>query len=126
MIEGETPLSGGDPPGLDTLQNSWLRVLLRLWCLKPADARTSGDPRAIVFALGLACLGAWVGIDWVQRQPEPEFSIEGIPLIAWYVLAVVALAGLLWWRIRPRPPFAAMLILSLGAFPVPLLLVGGR
>jgi hypothetical protein len=65
-----------------------------------------------------------MAVDWWQRQPDPEFSIDGIPLLAWYVLAVLALAGLLRWRSRPRPAFAAMLVVALGAVPVPLLLVG--
>jgi hypothetical protein len=65
-----------------------------------------------------------MAVDWWQRQPDPEFSIDGIPLLAWYVLAVLALAGLLRWRARPRVAFGAVLILALGAAPVPLLLVG--
>jgi hypothetical protein len=69
-------------------------------------------------------LAAWTAVDWWQRQPDPEFSVDGIPLLAWYVLAVLAVAGMLRWRARPRSTFGAMLILALGAVPVPLLLVG--
>jgi len=97
---------------------------LRLWCLKSAAAEPPGNPSAAIIVLTLACLSAWMVVDWWQRQPDPEFSIDGIPLLAWYVLAVLALAALLRWSARPRPGFGAMLILALGAVPVPLLLVG--
>jgi hypothetical protein len=65
-----------------------------------------------------------MAVDWWQRQPDPEFSIDGIPLLAWYALAIWILAGLLRWRARPRPAFGTMLVVALGAVPVPLLLVG--
>ena len=99
-------------------------MLLRLWCLKSADAESCGNPLAAIIVLSVSCLAAWMAVDWWQRQPDPEFSIDGIPLLAWYVLAVLALAALLRWRVRPRPAFGAMLILALGAVPAPLLLVG--
>jgi hypothetical protein len=141
MIEGETtgaPAGGSpgagpppaEPPAAEppaagnTPQGSWFRVLLRLWCLKSANVEPRGDPLAAIIVLSVSCLSAWVAVDWWQRQPDPEFSIEGIPLLAWYILAVLALAGLLRWRSRPRPAFGAMLVLALGAAPVPLLLVG--
>ena len=131
MIEGETtgaPAGGspgaGPPATGNTPQSSWFRVLLRLWCLKSADAQASGNPLAAIIVLSVSCLSAWVAVDWWQRQPDPAFSIDGIPLLAWYVLAALALAGLLRWRSRPRPAFGAMLVLALGAAPVPLLLVG--
>ena len=146
MIEGETPgVPAGGSPGAgspaaestvagstvagpptagDTPQGSWFKMLLRLWCLKSAEAEPRGSPLAAVIVLSVACLSAWMAVDRWQRQPDPEFSIDGIPLLAWYVLAALALAGLLRWRTRPRPAFGAMLILALGAVPVPLLLVG--
>ena len=98
-------------------------MLLRLWCLKSA-AEPHGNPLPAIIVLCAACLSAWVAVDWWQRQPDPEFAIDGIPLLAWYGLAVLALAGLLRWRVRPRPAFGAMLVVALAAVPVPLLLVG--
>src|SRR5450631_3561199 len=136
MIEGETAgaPAGGVPAGAvpvaeppaagDTPRGSWFRVLLRLWCLRSAAADPRRNPLAAIIVLSIACLSAWVAVDWWQRQPDPELSIDGIPLLAWYVLAVLALAGLLRWRARPRPAFGAMLVLALGAAPVPLLLIG--
>ena len=99
-------------------------MLLRLWCLKSAAAEPRDNPLAAIVVLSVFCVGAWMAVDWWQRQPDPEFSIDGIPLLAWYALAVWVLAGLLRWRARPRPAFAAMLVVALGAVPMPLLLVG--
>ena len=122
------PPAGGPPLGPtatgNTPQGSWFRVLLRLWCLKSADAESCGNPLAAIIVLTLSCLSAWMAVDWWQRRPDPEFSIDGIPLLAWYALAVWVLAGLLRWRARPRPAFGTMLVVALGAVPVPLLLVG--
>ena len=105
-------------------QVSWFRVLLRLWCLKATDAEPRGNPRATIIFLIFCCLGTWLAIDWWQRQPDPEFSVDGIPLLAWYALAILALAGLLRWTARPRPAWGPMLVLTLGAALVPLVLVG--
>src|SRR5882757_1358536 len=134
MIEGEPPGAPAGPPTEPPAaeppaaggapQASWFRMLLRLWCLKSADAEPRGNPLGAIIVLSVSCLSAWVAVDWWQRQPDPEFSIDGIPLLAWYVLGVVTLAALLGRRSRPRPAFGAMLVLALGAVPVPLLLVG--
>jgi hypothetical protein len=113
------PPTAGNVP-----QGSWFGVLLRLWCLRSAAAQPRGNPSAAISLLSLACLSAWLAVDWWQRQPDPEFSADGIPLLAWYMLGVLALAALLRWRARPRPAFGAMLVLALGAAPVPLLLIG--
>lgn len=96
-------------------------LLLRLWTL-----RQTGFPAlpstALLFGLGAAWLSLWVAIDWWEALPEPEFLLGGTPLLAWYALAILALAALLRWRSRPQPPFTATLLLSLGLVPVPLLM----
>jgi hypothetical protein len=102
---------------------SWFRALARLWFLRSAGAEPRGNPRVAAVLLGLLWLAAWVTIDRWQRQPDPEFSSDGIPLLAWYVLAALALAAVLARWSRPRPPFAASLVIVLGAVPMPLLLV---
>jgi len=65
----------------------------------------------------------WAGIDWWERQPEPVFATEGIPVLAWYVLAVLVLAVLLCRRSTPPPPLGAGIVLATGLVPLPLLLV---
>src|SRR6266700_1749173 len=91
----EGPPAGGPPAAGNPPQGSWFVALLRLWCLKSADAKPCGNPFSAILVLSFSCLSAWVAVDWWQRQPDPEFSIDAIPLLAWYVLAVLALAGLL-------------------------------
>jgi len=73
--------------------------------------------------MGAAWLSAWVAIDRWQIQPDPQFSAGGIPLLAWYAMAILGLAALLRWRSRTAA-FGPLLTLSMGAVPVPLLLVG--
>jgi hypothetical protein len=73
--------------------------------------------------LSAAWLAAWVIIDRWQRQPSPEFAPEGIPLLAWYALAVLGLAALLRLMSRPHAGFGESLVLALGLTPLPLLLM---
>jgi hypothetical protein len=74
--------------------------------------------------MGAAWLSAWVAIDRWQSQPDPQFFASGIPLLAWYVLAILGLAVVLRWCARPAPPFGPALALAMGAVPVPLLFAG--
>ena len=71
----------------------------------------------------LSWLAGWGWIDWWQRRPEPVFYPDGIPLLAWYALGVIALAALLRRRASLRHPPAAYGALALGLVPLPLLLV---
>ncbi len=63
----------------------------------------------------------WLTIDWWQALPDPRFLAGGAPLLAWYALAILALAALLRWAAKPMPDYAASLLLALGLVPVPLL-----
>jgi hypothetical protein len=66
-------------------------------------------------------LSAWIAIDRWQSQPDPQFFPSGIPLLAWYALAILGLAAVLRWRAHPAPAFGPVLALAMGAVPVPLL-----
>lgn len=115
--------AAGQPPPAAASQSSWFKTLLRLWCLLKVDAPPSGSPVPPGVFLALLSLGAWVAIDWWQRQPEPAFYADGIALLAWYALGVLAASALLRWRSRPRPASSATVVLVLGLVPLPLMLV---
>jgi hypothetical protein len=104
-------------------RSSWFKALARLWVLRAVDAEPRGSPRSAIVLMSLSWLAAWVAIDRWQRQPSPEFALDGVPLLAWYVLAVWALSACLRLMSRPRPAAGAALALALGAAPWPLLLV---
>jgi hypothetical protein len=101
----------------------WFRALGRLWLLQRVDAEPRGNPWVLIVVLALGWIGAWVFIDRWQRQPDPEFYVEGIPLFGWYVMAVLGLAQWLKWQSSSSPALPATLILVLGMVPVPLLWV---
>lgn len=107
----------GDPP------RTWLTALVRLWILRPVSAVPRGNPVLATVALCAAWLSLWVAIDRWEIQPEPQFYVGGIPLLAWYALAALGLAALLRWRSTPTPPFGCVLALVMGLVPIPLLLV---
>jgi hypothetical protein len=109
------------PTNADYPQQGWLPALLRLWLLKPVRSTPSGNPRRAILIMGAACLSAWIAIDRWQSQPDPQFFPSGIPLLAWYVLAILGLAAVLRWRARPAPAFGPVLALAMGAVPVLLL-----
>jgi hypothetical protein len=124
MSESE---SAGRPPEGSTddehLRPSWFRALARLWCLKAVAAEPKGSPVPAIVLLSWSWLAAWIVIDRWQRQPAPEFYADGIPLLGWYALAFLGLAGLLKWISNPRPAVGATLALALGLAPLPLLLI---
>jgi len=102
----------------------WLAALVRLWLLRPVRSMPAGGHLRAILIMGAAWLSAWVAIDRWQSQPDPQFLASGIPLLAWYVLAILGLAAVLRWCARPAPPFGPALALALGAVPVPLLFAG--
>ena len=73
--------------------------------------------------MGAGWLTTWIAIDRWQIQPDPRFFAGGIPLLAWYLLAILSLAALLRWRAHPAPAFGPALALAMGVVPVPLLFV---
>jgi hypothetical protein len=120
---GSPPAEGSPEPPVRPSARSWLGALLRLWCLRPLDGAPRGTGGAAIAALAITLLAAWVVIDRWQRQPDPEFSADGIALLGWYGMGVLGLAALLAWRAKTRLAFGAALVLSLGAVPLPLLLM---
>ena len=114
----ETTTNTDHPP------QGWLRALARLWLLRPVMTAPAGNPLRATLIMAAVWLAAWVAIDRWQSQPDPQFFPEGIPLIAWYVLAILALAALLRWRLRPAPGFGSLLAVAMGTVPVPLLFTG--
>lgn len=106
-----------EPPG-------WLTTLARLWALRPVTSMPSGNPLRATLAMSALWLAAWIRIDRWQSQPDPQFFAGGIPLLAWYALAILGLAALLRWRAHPAPAFGPALVLALAAVPVPLLFAG--
>jgi hypothetical protein len=113
----ETSTYSPDPP------QAWLSTLVRLWTLRRVRSAPAGNSTQATLIMAVVWLAAWVAIDRWQSQPEPQFFADGIPLLAWYVLAILALATLLRWRVRPAPAFGPVLALTMGTVPVPLLFV---
>jgi hypothetical protein len=111
------------PTAADDRQQAWPAALMRLWTLRPVRSAPSGNPTRATLIMGTVWLAAWVAIDRWQSQPDPQFFPGGIPLLAWYVLAILGLAYLLQWRAR-APDFEPVLTLTMGAVPVPLLFAG--
>src|ERR1700722_12373860 len=90
-------------------QRSWTR-LLQLWTLRKAIPNFSPSIYVLI-ALSLLWLLLWVGIDWWEALPDPQFVRAGVPLFAWYALAILAFAALLRGRSTPKPAFTAALLL---------------
>lgn len=103
---------------------SWLGSLLRLWLLRTVKSAPATNSTRAIIVMSVLWLAVWLAIDRFQSQPDPQFFAGGIPLLAWYVVGVLALAALLQRRARPEPAFAAALALTMGAVPVPLILAG--
>jgi hypothetical protein len=114
----EAPVSADHPP------QGWLTTILHLWLLRRVRSVPTGHPVRAAVIMSVLWLAAWVAIDRWQSQPEPRFFSQGIPVLAWYALAILALAALLRSTSRPKLEFAPALALTIGAVPVPLLFAG--
>src|SRR5258708_12106892 len=98
-----------------------LSSLLRLWGLR--EVRPDSPPTSfLAVCLSLVWLLLWVAIDWLEALPDPQFLVAGVPLLAWYALAILSLAAFLRRQSDPKPAFEASLLLCLGLVPLPLLL----
>jgi hypothetical protein len=98
---------------------STLGTLLRFWTLRD-------DLQPSATTVGSCCLLAvwtalWIGYDFWQALPDPQFTAQGIPLFAWYLVAALGLAAWLRSRCAPAPPSGAAFMLVAGLIPVPLL-----
>jgi hypothetical protein len=102
---------------------SWFKTLIFLWGFRKVTAVPRGSPVAVLLTLGSLWLALWLAIDWWERQPDPVLYLDGIPLLAWYGLAVLGLAALLRSRSTPRPPLGSAMVLAAGLVPFPLLLM---
>jgi Peptidase C13 family len=91
--------------------------------LRPVRSVPAGNPWRTALIMGAAWLAAWIAIDRWQIQPDPQFFAGGIPVLAWYLLAILGLAVLLRWRADPAPEFGPVLALTMGVVPLPLLFV---
>lgn len=114
------PMMNDIPPNPDGPRQGWLAALAHLWLLRPVDSAPAGNPLRATLIMAAAWLAAWAAINRWQSQPEPLFTAAGIPLLAWYALAVLALAELLRRQARPTAAYGSMLALAMGAVPVPL------
>jgi hypothetical protein len=113
----DSAVYAGQPP------RSWFAAFLRLWILRPIAAAPPGNPILAILGLCAAWLILWVALDWWESQPDPQFSTAGIPLLAWYVLAMLGFAAVLRWRAAPTPGFGGVLALTAGLVPFPLLVL---
>jgi Peptidase C13 family len=115
----ETESQDSAPPAASKPRQSSFATLLRLWTL--SDAAPAADP-SMRFLTGLACawLLLWLLIDWRAAQPEPQFQITGIPLLAWYGLAILALAAVLRSASRNNCSSAAAMLMTLALVPLPM------
>lgn len=117
MTETDSPEPSATAP------RRWWSSLLRLWTLRaPGELPAEGAPPTVLF-LGVFSLALWVAFDWWQSQPRPKFLATGIPLLAWYALAVLGLAALLRRWAAPRSPLAPLTVLAAGLLPILVVLL---
>ena len=123
MNENETPNQSVEAPASPAEpRQSHFALLLRLWASRKIAPVATGLSVPMLVILSLLWLSLWVAIDWWDALPDPQFLAAGVPLFAWYALAVLALAALMRWQSRPMPTYGATLTLALGLVPLPLLL----
>src|SRR5258708_11794386 len=106
---------------MDAKSRFSLTSLLRLWALREVGP-DSTPTSFLAVCLSLVWLLLWAAIDWLEALPDPQFLVAGVPLRAWYALALLSLAAFLRRQCNPKRAFEASLLLCLGLVPLPLLL----
>ncbi|MEA3141562.1 MAG: hypothetical protein QOK23_3731 [Gammaproteobacteria bacterium] len=104
------------------MENSHFAALGRLWTLRKVGALPPRGAVPFAACLGVFWLLLWVAINRWEAQPSPQFFSAGIPLFAWYALAILALASLMRLMSKPTLRFGTVLVLVLGLVPVLLVL----
>jgi hypothetical protein len=99
---------------------SW-KQLLRLWTLRRPGAEAIRPSTQMCVSLSSACLLLWLAFDWWSAGPEPQLAVVNLPLLAWYALAILALAALLRRQSWPVPAYPSALLMTLGLVPVLIL-----
>src|ERR1700690_2069067 len=105
-------------PGGDAAPAGWSKALLRLWCLQQPGPIYSPPSSRATWMVGAATCAAWIAIDRWENQPDPVFVGANVPILAWYVLAVVGRAAVMPGQSRPAPAYRDVLTLATGLVPM--------
>jgi hypothetical protein len=97
---------------------SWLVTIAHLLALRGKPGGSRAGASMVVAGLTLATLGVWIAVDWLKSQPNPEFYIYGVADLAWYALAMLAVAYVIARVASPRIGYGAALVLVLTVAPL--------
>jgi hypothetical protein len=104
---------GADPSRAMTERPSWPRALLRMLALRGGELPAHAGP-VLLLVLALAPIALWIAIDLLLfEQAVVFYPDDGVPAMACYALAVLALATILARASRPVADFARVLALVL-------------
>ena len=104
------------------MENSHFTTLVRLWLLRKIDTLPLRGTAPVIACMILFSLLLWVAIDRWEASPDPEFVASGLPLFAWYALAILALSSLMRWLSGAGLSLKSALLLAMGLVPVLLVL----
>jgi hypothetical protein len=117
-----------DPPAAPTAavnrESGW-RTAFRLLTLRTVEHSAvasdvlSGRLLPIV-VLALISLALWIGLSWFYYRPDPQFYPYGVPGLAWYLLAALAVAVTM--AKRSHPEIAVARVYAVLAIVLPLLI----
>lgn len=117
-----TPVPQSAIPTSSDRAPSWWRALPQFLFLKtPKQVPTSISSRWLI-GLVLVLLGLWVGLDWWSKQPDGEFYVYNVPILAWFALALLTVSSIVSAIAVPRVDLRRSLALTL-AGAIGLLLV---
>jgi len=113
------------PRTIEIADSPW-RTAFRLLTLRSVEhpGRPSGalsGKLLPILLLTLVSLALWAGLSWFYFLPDPQFYPYSAPALAWYVLAVLTIAGAMAMRSHPQVIFSR--VISMLAILIPLLIV---
>jgi hypothetical protein len=92
--------------------------MLRIWTLRRVPDMAAVATDAVLSVLGLAALGAWIGVDGWRAGPGAQFELWDTLTVCTYVLTLLAVGFVVSRLSRPQVPIRGVLFVLLAIIPV--------
>jgi hypothetical protein len=93
--------------------STWWRAFSQLLLLRSPKQVPASISSAWLIGLSIVLVVLWVGIDWWSKQPDVEFYLYNVPMLAWFALALLAVSSIAGALSVPRVDLRRSLAVSL-------------
>jgi hypothetical protein len=113
----EAASSPATPPVAKPTLLERLNDVSRLWLLKSSRNTSIMATEPWILGMALLTIGFWIGLDWFQVGPDPQFTSFNVPALGIYVLLALGTAFIASRTSRPQIPFRNALYVTVAVVP---------